>query len=36
MLDIAKVCWLVLVIGVISLTPLFQSAFPRGRDRQAA
>jgi len=36
MLDIAKLCWLVLVIGVISLTPLFQSAFPRGRDTQAA
>jgi hypothetical protein len=33
--DVAKVCWIVLVIGLVSLTPLFQSAFPE-RDRSGA
>jgi len=32
----ATACWIVLVIGVISLTPVFRWAFPAGRDAQAA
>jgi len=32
----ATACWIVLVIGVTSLTPVFRWAFPAGRDAQAA
>ena len=32
----ATACWIVLVIGVTSLTPVFRWAFPPGRDAQAA
>jgi hypothetical protein len=32
----ATACWIVLVIGMISLTPVFKWAFPAGRDTRAA
>jgi hypothetical protein len=30
------ICWIILVIGTASITPVFRWAFPAGRDTQAA